>query len=135
MNNALARQEGGDHYKGQAIQPVQFWQANRWDGCACSIQKYLARHRRKNGLEDVRKAMHFVELRQELAGCLPPIPPSIIIPMSRFIVANGIDDPLDVQALMFLEEYVRAPVHSREAIAAFLIEAIENIIATYCAAD
>lgn len=132
-SDALARQEGGDHYKSAAIQPVEFWQRNRWDGCACSILKYLARHRQKNGLEDVRKARHFVELRQQLEKHLPGRAPPMEIPMVTFIAVNGITDELDIAALKRLEVYVHEPHMYRDAQAEMLIEAIDAIIATYCA--
>lgn len=63
---AIDRQEGGSHYKDMAIQPVQFIHANSigyFEGCAI---KYLSRWKAKNGLEDLRKAIHFIELLIEL---------------------------------------------------------------------
>lgn len=132
-NDALDRQIGGDHYKGAKIQVVEFWQRNRWDGCACSTMKYLARYRQKNGVEDLRKARHYVELRQELEVCLPGIEPPVNLPMHRFIDANGITDDLDITALLQLERYVQAAPDWRHIEAAELIEAIDTIIARYCA--
>lgn len=59
---ALQSQVGGDHYKAMPIQPVQFIHANGigyMEGCAI---KYLCRHGRKGGREDLEKAIHFIQL-------------------------------------------------------------------------
>lgn len=59
---ALLRQEGGDHYKGMVIQPFTYITANGIgfaEGCAI---KYLSRWRAKGGVEDLRKARHFIDL-------------------------------------------------------------------------
>ncbi|MFT5382614.1 MAG: hypothetical protein ACI81C_004106 [Alteromonas macleodii] len=65
MSN-LDVQEGGDHYKNMAIQPVEFIAANKiqfLDGC---VIKRVCRHRSKNGAEDIRKAIHELNLILEL---------------------------------------------------------------------
>jgi hypothetical protein len=64
--NALAVQEGGDHYKNLKIQPVEFIHANDlgfMEGC---VVKYVSRYKRKNGLEDLKKARHFLDLLIQL---------------------------------------------------------------------
>lgn len=63
---ALDQQEGGSHYKDAKIQPVEFAHANNIPFIEGCIIKYVFRHRRKNGLEDLRKAKHFLELLAEL---------------------------------------------------------------------
>jgi len=58
----LMRQEGGEHYKGMKIQPVEFVHANGipyLEGCAI---KYLCRHRAKGGVVDLLKAKHYIDL-------------------------------------------------------------------------
>jgi len=62
----LDKQEGGDHYKTMKIQPVEFIHANKipfLDGC---VIKRVCRHRSKNGAEDIRKAIHELNLILEL---------------------------------------------------------------------
>lgn len=60
MNRANERQHGGDHYSGE----YQHWdlvidtRMGYLEGCAT---KYLSRWRNKNGIEDLRKAQHYVE--------------------------------------------------------------------------
>lgn len=67
----LATQVGGDHYSKLVIQPIEFSMANRWDACAHSILKYVTRHRSKNGATDIEKAIHFLDLREELVERQP----------------------------------------------------------------
>lgn len=62
---ALTRQVGGDHYKSMSIQPVEFCQRNRLGFCESSAIKYICRHQAKNGKEDIRKAIHFLEMLLE----------------------------------------------------------------------
>lgn len=64
--SALDKQEGGAHYKNQKIQPIQFIHANGLNFSEGSVVKYVCRHRRKNGVEDLRKAIHYLELLIEL---------------------------------------------------------------------
>lgn len=63
---ALNSQVGGAHYKGLKIQPAEYCHANGIpfiEGCAI---KYLTRWRDKGGIEDLRKAKHFIEILIEL---------------------------------------------------------------------
>jgi hypothetical protein len=64
--SALEKQEGGQHYKGYAIQPIEFIHANNVPYCEANVIKYVMRHREKNGVEDLRKAKHYIELLIEL---------------------------------------------------------------------
>lgn len=62
MSDPLSEQIGGDHYKGFAIQPVEFIHANSIPFLeACAI-KYLCRHRKKGGRQDLEKARHYIDL-------------------------------------------------------------------------
>ena len=59
---ALDVQVGGQHYKDMAIQPFEYIHANGIgfaEGCAI---KYLSRWRAKGGVEDLKKARHFIDL-------------------------------------------------------------------------
>lgn len=64
--SALDTQEGGDHYKSMAIQPVEFINANGLDFLQGNVIKYACRHKNKNGAEDVRKIIHYAQLILEL---------------------------------------------------------------------
>lgn len=59
---ALKRQVGGSHYKSMAIQPVEFIVANGLGFCEGNAIKYVCRYKTKNGVEDLRKAIHYLEL-------------------------------------------------------------------------
>jgi len=59
-------QIGGTHYKDLAIQPVTFITANKLSFLEGCVVKRMCRHRRKNGIEDLRKAIHEIELMIEL---------------------------------------------------------------------
>jgi len=63
---ALEKQVGGGHYKDQPIQHVEFCQKNKIPWCESAAIKYIVRHRKKNGVEDIDKAIHYLELLKEL---------------------------------------------------------------------
>jgi len=65
-SSALQKQEGGNHYKDFAIQPIEFIYKNNLAFCEGNIIKYVCRHRKKNGIEDLRKAKHYLEILAEL---------------------------------------------------------------------
>jgi hypothetical protein len=58
----LKIQHGGSHYKELKIQPIEFIMANNLDFCQGNAIKYLVRFRNKNGLEDLKKAKHYIDL-------------------------------------------------------------------------
>jgi hypothetical protein len=62
----LQTQEGGNHYKDLAIQPVEYIFHNRLEYLEGNVVKYVTRHRSKNGAEDIRKAIHYCQLILEL---------------------------------------------------------------------
>lgn len=65
-NTALDTQEGGDHYKNMGIQPVVFIHENSLGFIEGSVIKYISRWRKKNGIEDLRKAKHFIDILIDL---------------------------------------------------------------------
>lgn len=58
----MERQEGGSHYAGMAIQPVDYITKNGLDYLAGNVIKYISRHKEKGGAEDIRKAIHYCEM-------------------------------------------------------------------------
>ena len=64
--SALDRQEGGSHYKDLAIQPVEFIHRNGIGFAEGSAIKYLTRWRAKGGVEDLKKARHFIDMLIEM---------------------------------------------------------------------
>lgn len=63
--NAWDKQVGGDHYKQYAIQPAQFALANGLDYAQSNAIKYIVRHKDKNGVQDLDKAVHYIELLKQ----------------------------------------------------------------------
>ena len=64
--SALQTQIGGSHYKHFVIQPVEFCHKNKIPYLEATAIKYLCRWREKNGLEDLDKAIHFIQLLKEM---------------------------------------------------------------------
>lgn len=64
--NALDRQIGGDHYKESPIQPIEFIHKNGLNFSEGSAVKYICRHRKKGGRQDLEKAIHYLELLLEM---------------------------------------------------------------------
>jgi hypothetical protein len=58
----LAIQVGGAHYKGMIIQPAEFCQKNKIPFLESCVIKRMCRHGAKNGIEDLRKAKHEIDL-------------------------------------------------------------------------
>lgn len=65
-NQALAIQEGGTHYKELPIQPVEYIHANKIGYFEGNVIKYVTRWKEKGGMEDLKKAKHYIELLLEL---------------------------------------------------------------------
>jgi hypothetical protein len=59
--SALHMQHGGRHYKDLAIQPVEYALANVLPFCEGCVVKYVTRWRSKGGIDDLRKARHFLQ--------------------------------------------------------------------------
>jgi hypothetical protein len=59
-------QVGGSHYKNMAIQPVEFIHGNGIGYIEGCVIKYICRYKNKNGIEDLKKIKHYVDLLIEL---------------------------------------------------------------------
>lgn len=64
--SALDHQEGGEHYKKYAIQPTVFCHVNKIPSIESNVIKYVMRHRDKNGVKDIDKAIHYLNILKEL---------------------------------------------------------------------
>lgn len=62
----LKRQEGGGHYKDMNIQPVEFIHANGISFLEGCVIKRICRWRKKDGVQDLHKAIHEIQLLIEL---------------------------------------------------------------------
>ena len=66
--SALKEQVGGDHYSKLAIQPVEYINKNNLSYLQGNVIKYVTRYKDKNGVEDLQKAKHYINLLIELEG-------------------------------------------------------------------
>ena len=64
--SSLNRQVDGDHYKDLPIQPAEYIHANAMGYFEGNVVKYVSRWRKKNGIADLEKAKHYIELLIEL---------------------------------------------------------------------
>lgn len=60
--SAKDEQIGGSHYKILAIQPIDYIVDNGMSFIEGNIIKYVTRHRMKNGVEDLKKARHYLDM-------------------------------------------------------------------------
>lgn len=60
--SAMDQQYGGNHYKTMMIQPLEYALANNLGICEHAVVKYISRWREKGGVEDLRKAKHYIEI-------------------------------------------------------------------------
>ena len=66
--SALREQVGGNHYSKLAIQPVEYINKNNLSYLQGNVIKYVTRYKDKNGVEDLQKANHYINLLIELEG-------------------------------------------------------------------
>ena len=59
--STLDKQEGGSHYK-LPIQPIEYIVKNSIPYREANVIKYVTRHASKNGAEDIKKAIHYLEM-------------------------------------------------------------------------
>ena len=75
---ASERQEGGNHYKSMAIQPGEFIRKNGLGWYEGNALKYICRYKQKGGIQDIKKAIHYLELILEeteyVSGSNPDLP-------------------------------------------------------------
>ena len=64
--SALSTQVGGAHYREMKIQPIEFIHANNIPFIEANVIKYVCRWRVKNGVADLEKARHYIDLLIEL---------------------------------------------------------------------
>jgi len=58
---AAAKQVGGNHYQ-LPIQPIDYIVKNSLGYREGNVVKYVTRHKNKNGIEDIKKAIHYLEM-------------------------------------------------------------------------
>ena len=61
-SKALHKQVSGTHYLYMEIQPADFINKNKLLFAEGNAIKYICRHSRKGGIEDIDKAIHYLEM-------------------------------------------------------------------------
>lgn len=64
--SAFDTQIQGNHYCKLKIQPMEYSMKNNLNPCQHTIIKYVTRYKDKGGIEDLRKAIHTIELLIEM---------------------------------------------------------------------
>jgi hypothetical protein len=64
--SALDTQVSGDHYKKMAIQPIEYIHKNGIGFIEGAVIKYVSRWKDKNGVEDLKKARHMLDILIEM---------------------------------------------------------------------
>lgn len=59
---ATDTQVSGNHYKKYKIQPVEFIVENNIPFLEANVIKYVLRHKDKNGIDDLLKAKHYIDI-------------------------------------------------------------------------
>lgn len=98
------RQVGGTHYQDMTIEPAHFCMVNRWDCDASFALKHLSRFRKKDGVKDLQKAMHYVVMRQDDIEFIWM--PLEIIPIRDYLRANDFKHLADRSAIARLAFWV-----------------------------
>ena len=62
LSSSYDKQIGRSHYQGFTIQPSQFVIENKMLFPEGSAIKYICRHSKKDGKQDLLKAIHFIEM-------------------------------------------------------------------------
>ena len=63
---ANKKQVGGKHYIKYKIQPIEFITQNNIPFIEGNVIKYLLRYKDKNGIQDLDKCIHYIELLKEM---------------------------------------------------------------------
>ena len=63
--DSLEKQVGGKHYKNMKIQPAEFINENKLLFAEGNAIKYICRHSLKGGIQDIDKAIHYLEMVKE----------------------------------------------------------------------
>ena len=61
-SSALDVQIAGDHYKKLKIQPLEYALENDLGVCEHAVVKYVTRWEDKGGVEDLKKAKHYIDI-------------------------------------------------------------------------
>lgn len=118
-----------NHYAVGRLDVNRFCMANRWDCCARDCMKYLSRHKKKDGVRDVLKALHYAGLRREFLKQYGWPAPLSNFTLHSFLLENEISSTSpegDALTALSLWVHTDAPGHQDQ-----LVQIIHSIISTY----
>lgn len=90
--NSLTKQVGGAHYMRYPYQPVEFFMRSGLNYASANIIKYTLRHREKNGVEDLRKALHYCTIAIDMPRLMAEASDGQLAECERFIERNALGD-------------------------------------------
>jgi len=62
MSDIYKKQVGGTHYRSMVIQPSEFINKNNLPFAEGNAIKYICRHQNKGKADDIKKAIHYLEM-------------------------------------------------------------------------
>lgn len=62
QSSSYSTQVGGDHYSKCKIQPLNYIIANNMNFVEGNVVKYVTRWKDKGGVEDLKKARHYLDM-------------------------------------------------------------------------
>lgn len=98
--SALDNQVGGSHYMSD-YQPIQYASDCKYNAIQLNVLKYATRHKKKNGLEDLKKAIQYCELAD-----VCPFPDTSEWDgdrATRYVHANEMKEPIGLYFLWQLD--------------------------------
>lgn len=101
--SALDRQVGGNHYQSD-YQPIQFMADCHLNYIQGNILKYATRHRRKNGRQDLEKAIQYCEIGNEINGFINNAI-ALTANIHKYIEANNTDFGVEFVFYLCLGNY------------------------------
>ena len=115
---------GGNHYKRMAIEPWDYVAANELGYFEGEAIGYISRWKIKNGIEDLRKAGHFIAKLIEVenaraAGYQPKLP--LLTPPDELLVS---------MAMRFRHDFGLLEDYQRAALIAQMRQVYEEVIGT-----
>lgn len=115
--DALSKQVGGDHYKKQAIQPIELAYILNASPCFTKLAKYITRDKGDRNL-DLEKTIHVIELEEGLS-CFETEYGGREEDFVNFWI-NKFTDDLDIRSAllsMYFKDYQTAITHTKGFIA------------------
>ena len=110
---ALDHNVGTSKYVQFKVQPIEFSLHNELDAALHSILKYISPRRDSGRQSDLKKALHFIELREHIVGNIPYYE-GLRIPMSSYATQFVGEEHADTRtALYALEDYIITGITKR----------------------